>query len=147
MADDEEGVEGTVVWRTPLATGTFPCQRGGHTAVLCGHRLVVFGGHFHKGEGKFEYLNDVNVLNLETLRWRSKKCEGDIPKARYGHSATGAACAVRAIRNAPNRSLRLPLTSVVLRRTVQCTETPCTCSAAAAPEARCWLSGPRATRL
>ena len=86
---DAEGVEGTVVWRTPLATGTFPSQRGGHSAVLCGHRMVVFGGHFHKGNGKFEYLKDVHVLNLETLRWRTKKCGGDVPKARYGHTATG----------------------------------------------------------
>ena len=55
MADPEEPTEGSVVWRTPLATGAFPQQRGGHTAVLYGHRMVVFGGHMHRGEGVFVY--------------------------------------------------------------------------------------------
>jgi len=85
---DDSGSDGVVLWRTPLATGTFPSARGGHTAVLYGHQIIIFGGHYHKGAGKFQYLNDMHILNLESLKWRCKKPSGDIPKPRYGHTAT-----------------------------------------------------------
>jgi len=87
MSNDEEG-GGTVIFRTPLASGKFPSARGGHSTVLFEQRLVVFGGHYHKGDGVFVYENDTYVLNLRTLKWKLVRTKGDVPRARYGHSAT-----------------------------------------------------------
>lgn len=76
-------------WSVPIVGGEQPEARGGHTATLYGKKyLVVFGGHYHEGNGVFKYLNDVQILNLETLKWRTKRCKGGLPRGRYGHTAT-----------------------------------------------------------
>lgn len=38
--------------------------------------------------GKFVYLNDVHVLDVETSTWHNVRCVGDVPAPRYGHSAS-----------------------------------------------------------
>jgi len=85
----EEDPPPDVAWSVPIVTGDVPSARGGHTATAYrGKRLIVFGGHCVRGEGKFDYLNDVYTLNLESLNWKKKKCKGLPPSGRYGHSAT-----------------------------------------------------------
>jgi hypothetical protein len=85
----EEPVGPDVSWSVPIASGDIPDARGGHTATLFRRKyLVVFGGHYHEGNGVFKYLNDVQVLNLENLKWRLRRCTGAVPTGRYGHSAT-----------------------------------------------------------
>ena len=79
---------GTVIFRTPLASGKFPSARGGHSTVVFEGKLIVFGGHYHKGDGVFVYENDTYVLNLRTLKWKLVRTKGDVPRPRYGHSAT-----------------------------------------------------------
>ena len=37
--------------------------RGGHSAVLYGNELYIFGGQYFSGE--FQYLNDIHVLDVE----------------------------------------------------------------------------------
>ena len=37
--------------------------------------------------GDFINLNDVHVLDWETSTWHDVRCAGDIPPARYAHSA------------------------------------------------------------
>eukprot|EP00904_Undaria_pinnatifida_P012674 jgi/Undpi1/8537/HiC_scaffold_25.g11003.m1 len=60
--------------------------RGGHTCVVADFQLVVFGGTYYKGDGKFVYLDDVWVLDIESMMWQEVRCGGDIPNPRYGHS-------------------------------------------------------------
>lgn len=85
----EEDPPPDVSWSVPIVTGDVPSARGGHTATAYrGKRLIIFGGHCVRGEGRFDYLNDVYILNLESLNWKKKKCKGLPPSGRYGHSAT-----------------------------------------------------------
>ena len=70
----------------PTVTGELPPVRGGHAAVLADSQLVVFGGHAYLGQGKFEYLNDVWVLDINTLAWQKVHPGGVPPEKRYGHS-------------------------------------------------------------
>ena len=76
---------GPLVWSKPAINGAGASARGGHSAVLYGNELIVFGGQFYAGE--FQYLNDLHWLDVETLTWSQKKVSGDIPEGRYGHSA------------------------------------------------------------
>lgn len=39
------------VWSTPITSGKMPCARGGHTAILFGTNMFVFGGHYYSGDG------------------------------------------------------------------------------------------------
>uniref|UniRef100_A0A6N2KVS4 Uncharacterized protein n=1 Tax=Salix viminalis TaxID=40686 RepID=A0A6N2KVS4_SALVM len=45
---------------------------------------MVFGG---SGEGEANYLNDLHVLDLKSMRWTSPEVEGNIPAPRDSHSA------------------------------------------------------------
>ncbi|KAJ6694450.1 hypothetical protein OIU85_005162 [Salix viminalis] len=45
---------------------------------------MVFGG---SGEGEANYLNDLHVLDLKSMRWTSPEVKGYIPAARDSHSA------------------------------------------------------------
>ncbi|KAJ7977856.1 BTB-kelch protein [Quillaja saponaria] len=60
---------GTKEWTQPECKGTHPSPRESHTATLVGdERLVIFGG---SGEGDRNYLNDLHILDLQTMRWSS----------------------------------------------------------------------------
>ncbi|XP_034220966.1 acyl-CoA-binding domain-containing protein 5-like isoform X2 [Prunus dulcis] len=75
----------TKEWTQPECTGTPPSPRESHTATLVGdEKLVVFGG---SGEGKGNYLNDLHVLDLNTMRWTSPEVKSDIPVPRDSHSS------------------------------------------------------------
>ncbi|KAG4394763.1 hypothetical protein AAZX31_20G086000 [Glycine max] len=79
----------TKEWICPKCEGTPPSPRESHTATLVGdERLVIFGG---SGEGDANYLNDLHVLDLRTMRWTSPVVKGDLPVPRDSHStlATG----------------------------------------------------------
>ncbi|KAJ6397396.1 hypothetical protein OIU77_018417 [Salix suchowensis] len=45
---------------------------------------MVFGG---SGEGEANYLNDLHVLDLKSMRWTSPEVKGNIPAPRDSHSA------------------------------------------------------------
>ena len=55
----------------------------GHSAVLFGHSLVIFGGRMSPAQP----LGDVWVLDLLTHTWQCIACKGDPPAARYRHTA------------------------------------------------------------
>ncbi|KAK7278017.1 hypothetical protein RJT34_23038 [Clitoria ternatea] len=75
----------TKEWIRPKCEGTSPSPRESHTATLVGdERLVIFGG---SGEGEANYLNDLHVLELRTMRWTSPVVTGDLPVPRDSHSA------------------------------------------------------------
>ncbi|KAJ8619402.1 hypothetical protein MRB53_027931 [Persea americana] len=72
-------------WSQPICKGHPPSPRESHTAtVVGGDRLVVFGG---SGEGEGNYLNDVHVLDLKTMKWISPEVKGDLPAPRDSHTA------------------------------------------------------------
>ena len=43
----------------------FQVARGGHSVTLVGSKLIVFGGE----DRSRKLLNDVHVLDLETMTW------------------------------------------------------------------------------
>ncbi|OQR84778.1 hypothetical protein ACHHYP_12827 [Achlya hypogyna] len=90
MDEDTSAPEsaGRLTWSTPPMDGFPPSPRGGHTMLLAGQQLVLFGGHYFGGESGFVYLNEVWVLDLETSAWCQVKCEGKPPAPRYNHTAT-----------------------------------------------------------
>ncbi|RDX79326.1 Rab9 effector protein with kelch motif, partial [Mucuna pruriens] len=74
----------TKEWLRPKCEGTPPSPRESHTATLVGdEKLVIFGG---SGEGDGNYLNDLHVLDLRTMRWTSPAVKGDLPLPRDSHS-------------------------------------------------------------
>ena len=86
---EEQRAQGVaqLTWAKQLCAGEAPAARGGHTAVLAESQLVVFGGHFYRGDSNFEYLNDTLVLDVGSMAWRTVHCRGEVPEPRYGHSA------------------------------------------------------------
>ncbi|KAK4748790.1 hypothetical protein SAY87_015376 [Trapa incisa] len=75
----------TMEWTQPEVRGRPPSARESHTATLIGtDKIVIFGG---SGEGDGNYLNDLHILELKTMRWTSPEPKGQIPVPRDSHSA------------------------------------------------------------
>ena len=55
----------------------------GHSGVLLGARLVVFGGR----DSPAQPLNDVWLLDTATWHWQQATCTGPGPSARFRHTA------------------------------------------------------------
>jgi len=72
---------GTSIWETLETQGAKPEGREGHSATLVGNKLYVFGG---SSLGKL--LEDVFVLDLDTLTWEAKNLAGEAEPRAY-HSA------------------------------------------------------------
>ncbi|KAH9115399.1 hypothetical protein LEN26_010864 [Aphanomyces euteiches] len=88
MTVGQRATDQVFTWSAPSMDGLPPSARGGHTMLLAGQRLVLFGGHYFGGDGAFVYLNDTHALDLETSTWCQVKCQGKPPAPRYNHSAT-----------------------------------------------------------
>ncbi|XP_068660021.1 acyl-CoA-binding domain-containing protein 4-like isoform X2 [Aristolochia californica] len=72
-------------WTRPICEGNPPSARESHTATVLGDsKLVIFGG---SGEGEGNYLNDVHILNLNTMAWSSPEVKGNLPAPRDSHTA------------------------------------------------------------
>jgi len=70
-------------WSGALSpSGTPPTARGGHTSVIYGDYMYVFGGH----DGTLK--NDLHRLDLTTLTWSGTLSpSGTPPTARYNHTS------------------------------------------------------------
>ena len=79
---------GQIEWGQLVVNGAHPAPRGGHTCCAADGQLVVFGGHCYEGSGTFQYYNDTHVFDTESSTWHAVPCRGELPPARYGHSAT-----------------------------------------------------------
>ncbi|KAL1545983.1 tip elongation aberrant protein 1-like isoform X1 [Salvia divinorum] len=72
-------------WARPECHGDPPCARESHTANVVGdEKMVIFGG---SGEGEANYLNDLHVLDLNSMDWSSPEVKGSVPSPRDSHTA------------------------------------------------------------
>nr|PUA88465.1 putative kelch repeat protein [Toxoplasma gondii TgCATBr9]CEL72511.1 TPA: kelch motif domain-containing protein [Toxoplasma gondii VEG] len=67
----------------PRHRGTAPLPRYGHSAVLVGRRIIIFGG---KGD-RDRYFSDLHALDTVTLTWyQGPQGQPGCPSPRFGHS-------------------------------------------------------------
>jgi N-acetylneuraminic acid mutarotase len=57
----------TMTWTILDVHGKTPIARGGQSVTLVGSTLVMFGGE----DSKRRLMNDLNILDLETLTWKA----------------------------------------------------------------------------
>ncbi|VFQ84923.1 unnamed protein product [Cuscuta campestris] len=72
-----------MAWNVLVTTGQGPGPRDSHSAVVVGHKMIVFGGT--NGSKK---VNDLHVLDLQTRIWARPECQGTPPSPRESHTAT-----------------------------------------------------------
>nr|GEW18413.1 acyl-CoA-binding domain-containing protein 4 [Tanacetum cinerariifolium] len=65
------------------ATGKIPVARGGQSVTLVGSKLIMFGGE----DKQRRLLNDVNVLDLETMIWHAAETKQTVPAPRFDHTS------------------------------------------------------------
>ncbi|KAM1157410.1 hypothetical protein TB2_027592 [Malus domestica] len=65
------------------ASGNVPVARGGQSTTLVGSRLIMFGGE----DRSRRLLNDVNVLDLETMTWDVMEATQTPLAPRFDHTA------------------------------------------------------------
>eukprot|EP00357_Protocruzia_adherens_P036578 CAMPEP_0115034862 /NCGR_PEP_ID=MMETSP0216-20121206/40989_1 /TAXON_ID=223996 /ORGANISM="Protocruzia adherens, Strain Boccale" /LENGTH=261 /DNA_ID=CAMNT_0002413999 /DNA_START=158 /DNA_END=943 /DNA_ORIENTATION=- len=87
-----------MAWSSPTVSGPGPSARQGHRAVLIGSNLIIQGGFSYaevsKREGRSKYgshlqacyLNDLRVLDTETLVWSRLRVTGTPPAPRFDHT-------------------------------------------------------------
>ncbi|GMP40236.1 hypothetical protein CsSME_00010764 [Camellia sinensis var. sinensis] len=73
----------TYTWSTLKTYGKPPVSRGGQSVTLVGLSLVIFGGQ----DAKRSLLNDLHILDLETLTWDEIDAVGMPPSPRSDHAA------------------------------------------------------------
>ncbi|KAJ7973349.1 acyl-CoA-binding domain-containing protein 4 [Quillaja saponaria] len=73
----------TSTWSTLKTYGKPPVSRGGQSVTLVGTTLVIFGGQ----DAKRILLNDLHVLDLETMTWDEIDAVGLPPSPRSDHAA------------------------------------------------------------
>lgn len=71
-------------WTKLEVFGQAPVSRGGPSVTLVGSQLYMFGGE----DSKRRVLNDLNVLDLETMTWETVVASGVCPSPRSEHVAT-----------------------------------------------------------
>ena len=69
-------------WIKPKISGTPPPSRYGHSAVLAGSRIIIFGG-----KGAKSVFRDLHALDPVTMTWYQGPEGGGAPSARFDHSA------------------------------------------------------------
>ncbi|KAK4402183.1 Acyl-CoA-binding domain-containing protein 4 [Sesamum angolense] len=73
----------TCTWSTLKTYGQPPVSRGGQSVTLVGTTLVIFGGQ----DAKRSLLNDLHILDLETMTWDEMDTVGVRPSPRSDHAA------------------------------------------------------------
>ncbi|KAK1440483.1 hypothetical protein QVD17_06310 [Tagetes erecta] len=73
----------TYTWSTIKTYGKPPVSRGGQSVTLVGATLVIFGGQ----DGNRTLLNDLHILDLETMTWDEIDTIGVSPSPRSDHAA------------------------------------------------------------
>ncbi|MBA0699240.1 hypothetical protein Goari_000893, partial [Gossypium aridum] len=73
----------TGTWSVLNTYGKAPVSRAGQSVTLVGTTLVIFGGQ----DAKRTLLNDLHILNLETMTWNEIDAVGAPPSPRADHAA------------------------------------------------------------
>ncbi|KAK6911566.1 Kelch repeat type 1 [Dillenia turbinata] len=73
----------TSSWSNLRTYGKPPVSRGGQSVTLVGTSLVIFGGE----DAKRSLLNDLHILDLETMTWDEIDTVGVPPSPRSDHAA------------------------------------------------------------
>ncbi|XP_047322611.1 acyl-CoA-binding domain-containing protein 4-like isoform X2 [Impatiens glandulifera] len=73
----------TNTWSTLKTYGKPPVSRGGQSVTFVGTTLVIFGGQDANGS----LLNDLHILDLETMTWDEMDTLGVPPSPRSDHTA------------------------------------------------------------
>ncbi|MQM00568.1 hypothetical protein Taro_033311 [Colocasia esculenta] len=73
----------TCTWSNLRTYGKPPVARGGQSVTLVGTSLVMFGGE----DAKRSLLNDLHILDLETMTWDEIDAVGVPPSPRSAHAA------------------------------------------------------------
>lgn len=73
----------TCTWSDLKTYGKPPVSRGGQSVTMVGSTLVIFGGQ----DAKRSLLNDLHILDLETMTWDELDAVGVPPSPRSDHSA------------------------------------------------------------
>ncbi|CAL4927976.1 unnamed protein product [Urochloa decumbens] len=73
----------TCTWSNVRTYGKSPVSRRGQTVTLVGTTLVLFGGE----DAKRCLLNDLHILDLETMTWDDVDAIGTPPSPRSDHAA------------------------------------------------------------
>ncbi|KAK1277997.1 Acyl-CoA-binding domain-containing protein 4 [Acorus gramineus] len=71
------------IWSSLKTYGKAPVSRGGQSVTLVGTSLVMFGGE----DAKRSLLNDLHILDLETMTWDEIDAVGVPPSPRSAHAA------------------------------------------------------------
>lgn len=79
----EEPLLYALTWAQPRRTGTPPSPRNGHSMVLIGLHLFVFGG----GDENLSF-NDLHTLQVSSMVWDKPVVHGTLPSSRSRHTAT-----------------------------------------------------------
>ena len=81
----------TISWEWPDHQGHIPSERSGHSVVLIGDTVLLFGGEtYSDGLGsKSQHLNDFYMLDMLNMIWSLVKTgNGKVPAPRSGHTLT-----------------------------------------------------------
>eukprot|EP01018_Ginkgo_biloba_P017861 Gb_28900 [translate_table: standard] len=70
-------------WSVLKSYGKAPIARGGQSVTLVGSSLVMFGGE----DSRRCLLNDLNILDLDTMTWDAIEAVGMPPSSRSDHTA------------------------------------------------------------
>ncbi|KNA05308.1 hypothetical protein SOVF_191650 [Spinacia oleracea] len=73
----------TSSWSILKTYGKSPISRGGHSVTVVGSTLVIFGGQ----NASRTLLNDLHLLDLETMTWDEFDALGAPPSPRSDHAA------------------------------------------------------------
>nr|ASZ85169.1 acyl-CoA-binding domain-containing protein 5 [Selenicereus monacanthus] len=73
----------TSTWSILKTYGKPPVSRGGHSVTLVGSNLIIFGGQ----NANRTLLNDLHLLDLETMTWDEFDAVGVPPSPRSDHAA------------------------------------------------------------
>lgn len=68
--------------------GTLPVSRTNHASAAVGKKMYIFGGNNNNEAGMYQVLDDLSVLDTETMTWSRARTTGDVPCARSGHTLT-----------------------------------------------------------
>ncbi|KAI8819608.1 uncharacterized protein EV422DRAFT_98832 [Fimicolochytrium jonesii] len=86
----------SATWIYPEIGGTIPPGRSKHSAVVCGDRMVVYGGQEQQSvpNGVMQRPSDVHILDLDKLCWEALQPVGDDspsapPRADHGAALIG----------------------------------------------------------